>query len=213
MLEYNKISIHVEKHTILQDVSFKIEKGSIVGLAGESGSGKSVLAKHTLGLLGRPFQLLSGEIVFDGKPYQSNESKSKLRGKEISMIFQNPTAALNPVMTIGKQLIETISIHNKGKNAKEMAIDLLKRVEIDNPEQRLKSYPHNLSGGMNQRVMIAMALSSNPKLLIADEPTTALDVTIQKSIIELLLNINQTQNLTILLSPMTLNCYNLFQIK
>lgn len=198
MLKYNQISIRVDRHTILQDVSFNIEKGSIVGLAGESGSGKSVLAKYTLGLLGRPFQMLSGEVIFDGKSYQSNESKAKLRGKEISMIFQNPTAALNPVMTIGKQLIETISVHNQGKNPKEMAIDLLKCVEIDNPEQRLKSYPHNLSGGMNQRIMIAMALSSNPKLLIADEPTTALDVTIQKSIIELLLHINKTQNLTIL---------------
>ncbi|MCA1927495.1 MAG: ABC transporter ATP-binding protein [Calditerrivibrio sp.] len=197
MLEYKNINISIDEHIILRDVSFTVETGSIVGIAGESGSGKTVLAKHTLGLLDEPFKNVSGEIVFLGKVYNSNDSKIPLRGRYISMIFQNPTASLNPVMTIGEQMIETIRIHNKGINYYEKAVELLNIVKIDNPEQRLKSYPHNLSGGMNQRVMIAMSLSSNPKLLIADEPTTALDVTIQKGIIELLIELNQKNNLTI----------------
>lgn len=197
MLEYKNINIVIDDHVILRDVSFTVKKGSIVGIAGESGSGKTVLAKHTLGLLEKPFKVNSGYISFLGNIYDSNDSKIPLRGKEISMIFQNPTASLNPVMTIGEQMIETIRVHNKDINYNEKAVELLNIVKIDNPEQRLKSYPHNLSGGMNQRVMIAMALSSNPKILIADEPTTALDVTIQKGIIELLIELNQKNNLTI----------------
>ncbi|MEF3254415.1 MAG: ABC transporter ATP-binding protein [Deferribacterales bacterium] len=197
MLKYKNINVNIDDHIILNDVNFVVEEGTIVGIAGESGSGKTVLAKHTLGLLNSPFKY-TGEMEFLGKSYITNDSKEEIRGRSISMIFQNPTASLNPVMTIGEQLIETIKIHNRDINYRSKAIELLTLVGIDNSEERLKSYPHNLSGGMNQRVMIAMALSSNPKLLIADEPTTALDVTIQKGIIELLLKLNKEQKLTIL---------------
>jgi len=198
MLKIKDLSIGIENQIILRNISLEVKRGEILAIAGESGSGKTVLAKYILGLLGTPFKIESEKIEFEGKDYSTTDSKKVLRGKYISMIFQNPTSSLNPVLTIGDQLIETIKLYNKGINYKEMAIELLKSVEIDKPDQRLNSYPHNLSGGMNQRVMIAMALASNPKLLIADEPTTALDITIQNEIIKLLLKLNKEKDLTII---------------
>ncbi len=198
MLKIDNLTIKIASHIILRDLSLQIREGEILGIAGESGSGKTVLAKYMLGLMNHPFEITSEKMLFYNEDVSSPTAKVKLRGRSISMIFQNPTSSLNPVITIGNQLIETLKLHNKGINYKERAIELLKSVEIDNPEQRLNNYPHNLSGGMNQRVMIALALASNPKLLIADEPTTALDVTIQQEIIKLLLKLNKEKKLTII---------------
>lgn len=205
MLQVNNLTVELksdkENFYILRDFSLNINKGEIFGLAGESGSGKSVFAKCILGLHKAPIFKTSGEIIVDGINTNDTNSFKLIRGKKVSMIFQNPQSSLNPVMTIGRQLIETIKLHNKNikkADAYEMAVSLLKDVEIDMPEERLKSYPHQLSGGMNQRVMIAIALATNPDLLIADEPTTALDVTIQAQIISLIQKLNKEKNLTIL---------------
>ncbi|QAR33001.1 ABC transporter ATP-binding protein [Geovibrio thiophilus] len=186
---------------ILRDVSLSVQKGEILGIGGESGSGKTILAKTVLGLLSRPVRKLSGEIIFEGKPLETEKDFRSVRGKNVSMIFQNPTASLNPVMKIGTQITEAIRAADKsiGKaEARRKAEQLLREVEIDYPSERLESYPHQLSGGMNQRAMIAIALASNPELLIADEPTTALDVTIQKQIIDLLLKLNKEKHLSII---------------
>ena len=205
MLQVNNLTVELKSNKeyfyILRDFSIHINKGEIFGLAGESGSGKSVFAKCILGLNKAPIYKTAGEIIVDNICVDSKESLSLIRGKKVSMIFQNPQSALNPVMTIGRQLIETIKLHNKKiskKDAYNMAVSLLKDVEIDMPEERLQSYPHQLSGGMNQRVMIAIALATNPDLLIADEPTTALDVTIQAQIIKLIQKLNKEKNLTTL---------------
>ncbi|WP_241654052.1 ABC transporter ATP-binding protein [Geovibrio thiophilus] len=185
----------------MRDVSLSVQKGEILGIGGESGSGKTILAKTVLGLLSRPVRKLSGEIIFEGKPLETEKDFRSVRGKNVSMIFQNPTASLNPVMKIGTQITEAIRAADKsiGKaEARRKAEQLLREVEIDYPSERLESYPHQLSGGMNQRAMIAIALASNPELLIADEPTTALDVTIQKQIIDLLLKLNKEKHLSII---------------
>lgn len=205
MLFINSLNIEIknsEKNIhILRDVSLNIQKGEILGIGGESGSGKTILAKTVLGLLNLPVQKVSGEIVFEGKKLETEKDFRSVRGKNISMIFQNPTASLNPVMKIGTQIIEAIRAADKKiskSDARKKAEQLLKEVEIDYPAERLESYPHQLSGGMNQRVMIALALASDPELLIADEPTTALDVTIQKQIVELLLKLNREKHLSII---------------
>jgi len=205
MLFINSLNIGIknsEKNIhILRDVSLNIQKGEILGIGGESGSGKTILAKTVLGLLSLPVQKVSGEIVFEGKKLETEKDFRSVRGKNISMIFQNPTASLNPVMKIGTQIIEAIRAADKKiskSDARKKAEQLLKEVEIDYPAERLESYPHQLSGGMNQRVMIALALASDPELLIADEPTTALDVTIQKQIVELLLKLNKEKHLSII---------------
>lgn len=205
MLFINSLNIGIknsEKNIhILRDVSLSIQKGEILGIGGESGSGKTILAKTVLGLLSRPVQKISGEIVFEGRKLETEKDFRSVRGKNISMIFQNPTASLNPVMKIGTQIIEAICAADKKiskSEARKKAEQLLKEVEIDYPAERLESYPHQLSGGMNQRVMIALALASDPELLIADEPTTALDVTIQKQIVELLLKLNREKHLSII---------------
>jgi len=205
MLFINSLNIGIknsEKNIhILRDVSLNIQKGEILGIGGESGSGKTILAKTVLGLLSLPVQKVSGEIVFEGKKLETEKDFRSVRGKNISMIFQNPTASLNPVMKIGTQIIEAIRAADKKiskSDARKKAEQLLKEVEIDYPAERLESYPHQLSGGMNQRVMIALALASDPELLIADEPTTALDVTIQKQIVELLLKLNREKHLSII---------------
>ncbi len=205
MLKIKNLNIELnsayEQFYILKNFNLELHKGEILGLAGESGSGKSVLAKTILGIIDKPVTKTGGDIILDGKPLVTTDDFKSIRGTKISMIFQNPLASLNPVMTIGAQLVETIKLYNKNistKDAYTQAEQLLKDVEIDNAHDRLKAYPHQLSGGMNQRVMIALALSANPEILIADEPTTALDVTTQTQIIELIKKLNKSRKLTIL---------------
>ena len=179
----------------VSDVSFDVDAGEILGIVGESGSGKSVTALSILKLLPYPKAVHSEKsaVFFAGENLLkcSEEKLQKIRGREISYIFQEPMSSLNPLHPVGKQLIENIKIHSKisSKDAYIKAIDLLKQVEISHPEERMKSYPYELSGGQRQRVMIAMAISNRPRLLIADEPTTALDVTIQEQIVKLLLKL------------------------
>ena len=187
----------------VKDVSFDIEKGKTIGLVGESGSGKSVTSLCTMGLLASPpGKITSGEILFEGRDLLkfSEAEMRKIRGNRISMIFQEPMTSLNPVFTVGYQIVEALRLHqnlNK-KQAWEKAIDLLDQVGIPNPSTRVKSFPHEMSGGQRQRVMIAMAIACEPDLLIADEPTTALDVTIQKQILELLASLQEQYNMSML---------------
>ncbi|WP_022849707.1 ABC transporter ATP-binding protein [Limisalsivibrio acetivorans] len=205
MLSVNSLNVILDNKKnffhILRDVSLNMERGEILGIGGESGSGKTVFAKTLMGLISNPVKRESGEIILDGEPLFRENSFRRIRGKKLSMIFQNPTASLNPVIKIGDQLVEAIRTADRGiskTDAHKKASELLKTVEIQYPEERMNSYPHQLSGGMNQRVMTAMALASEPELLIADEPTTALDVTIQKQIMELLLKLNRERDLSIL---------------
>lgn len=174
----------------VDDVSFYIEKGETLGVVGESGSGKSVTAMSILRLVQAPGKIVEGEILFEGRDLLKLDDKEmrKVRGKDIAMIFQDPMTSLNPVLTVGRQLSEPLITHlglTKPQALKE-SVDLLKMVGIPNAAERVRSFPHHFSGGMRQRVMIAMALACRPKLIIADEPTTALDVTIQAQILELL---------------------------
>ncbi len=181
---------HLGEVQAVRGNSFTMNKGEILGIVGESGSGKSVTAMSIMGLVDHPGRIKSGEIIFDGKNIanKTNKEMSELRGKEISMIFQDPMTSLNPVYTIENLMIEVIRRHKNvsRKEAREIAIEKLRIVGIPEPESRIKSYPHEFSGGMRQRAMIATALSCDPKLLIADEPTTALDVTIQAQILDIL---------------------------
>ena len=174
----------------VDDVSFSIDKGETLGVVGESGSGKSVTAMSVMRLVQAPGKIVSGEVWFEGRDLLTLDDREmrKIRGKEIAMIFQDPMTSLNPVLTVGRQLAEPLMTHLKlsREQANKESVDLLKMVGIPNAPERLKSYPHHFSGGMRQRVMIAMALACRPKLVIADEPTTALDVTIQAQILELL---------------------------
>lgn len=175
----------------VDDVSFSVEKGKTLGIVGESGCGKSMTSLSIMGLVETPpGEIAGGEIIFDGEDLlkKSEDEMSRIRGKKIAMIFQEPMTSLNPVFTIGQQLVEALMLHEKisKKQAKERAIEMLKMVKIPLAEKRFDEYPHQLSGGMRQRVMIAMALCCNPALLICDEPTTALDVTIQAQILELI---------------------------
>ncbi|OAS83866.1 ABC transporter ATP-binding protein [Metabacillus litoralis] len=189
--------LHISFHTFsgevqaIRGVDFDLLKGETLAIVGESGSGKSVTTKAIMRLLPESnSEIKNGEILFEGKDLAklSNKAMQKIRGKDISMIFQDPMTSLNPTMKIGKQIIEPIVKHqNLSKSAaKERAIDLLRLVGIPQPEARFNQYPHQFSGGMRQRVVIAIALACNPKVLIADEPTTALDVTIQAQILELM---------------------------
>ncbi len=184
-------------------VSFSIGRGEAVALVGESGSGKSVTALSIMGLLPTAGRVTGGEIVFRGRDLVRMPEKElmKIRGDDIAMIFQEPMTSLNPVFTVGAQIAEAIRIHRKvgKKEARKQAADMLDLVAIPDPQKRLDDYPHQMSGGMRQRVMIAMALSCGPELLIADEPTTALDVTIQAQIMEILANLQKQLGLAILL--------------
>lgn len=185
-------------------VSFDVAKGETLGIVGESGSGKSVTSLSIMGLLkGTPGRVVGGEILFEGEDLTKvNEKKMKsLRGNEIAMIFQEPMTSLNPVFKIGRQLEEAIMLHLKlsKKEARKRAIEMLTSVGISRPETIVDEHPHQLSGGMRQRVMIAMAMACNPKILIADEPTTALDVTIQAQILDLMKDLSETNETAILL--------------
>lgn len=190
--------------TAVDDVSFDIKKGEIVGLVGESGCGKSVTSLSIMQLLkDTPGKVTNGEIIFQGRNLLDASKKEMLdiRGDKMSMIFQEPMSSLNPSMRIDKQMIEGIRLHTPltKAEARKKSADILSQVGIPDPQRVLKNYPHQLSGGMSQRVMIAMAMSCEPDLLIADEPTTALDVTIQAQILELMKKIQQDKGMSILL--------------
>lgn len=184
-------------------VDFTLRKGETLGIVGESGCGKSVTSMSILHLLPPGAQIVGGTIRFKGRDitHLSSKEMAKLRGKEIAMIFQEPMTSLNPVYTVGWQISEMIRQHEpiSRKQARERAIEMLRLVNIPAPEKRVDEYPHELSGGMRQRVMIAMALSCNPELLIADEPTTALDVTIQAQILDLMRSLKKTLNTSIMM--------------
>ena len=183
-------------------VSYSIKEHEVMGIVGESGSGKSVEAYSIMGLLANPGKIVGGSVTFDGEDllsYTPNQMR-EFRGNKASMIFQNPMTCLNPVYTIGDQLMEALLCHDKGmskKEAEKRAIEMLSLVGINNPAKRLNQYPHEFSGGMRQRAMIAMALICHPKLLIADEPTTALDVTIQAQILELMKELQKKTGMAI----------------
>ncbi|WP_315811712.1 MULTISPECIES: ABC transporter ATP-binding protein [unclassified Bradyrhizobium] len=184
-------------------VSIALDKGEVLGIVGESGSGKSVGMLALMGLVPYPGRVQADKLVFEGRDLQtlSDRERRALTGKDVAMIFQEPTTSLNPSFTIGYQLAETLRIHEgmDRKAARRRVIELLEQVGIPAAESRLSSYPHQLSGGMNQRVMIAMAIACNPKLLIADEPTTALDVTIQAQILDLLLSLQRDRGMALIL--------------
>jgi oligopeptide/dipeptide ABC transporter ATP-binding protein len=188
----------------IDDASFDLNQGGVLGIVGESGSGKSVTALSIMRLIATPpGRIARGEILFGGQDLLrlSQRQMREIRGGEISMIFQEPMTSLNPVFTVGDQIIETVRRHERlgARAARAQALEMLNRVGIPSPEQRLDEYPHQLSGGMRQRVMIAIALSCNPRLLLADEPTTALDVTIQAQILELLRELQEEFGMAVIL--------------
>jgi len=208
LLEVRDLSIHffTEEGVIqaVENVNFEIYPGEILGLVGESGCGKSVTGLSLLRLIPiPPGRIVSGDILFDGRSLLPLEEKEmeRVRGNDISMIFQEPMTSLNPVFTIGDQIMEAILLHQGSDKteARRRAIEMLDRVKMPSPEKRIDSYPHQLSGGMRQRAMIAMALSCQPKLLIADEPTTALDVTIQAQVLQLLKEIQREMGMSVML--------------
>ena len=184
-------------------VSFNLPKGKTIGIVGESGSGKSITSLTILRLLAKNGHIKNGEILFKGKDLTKFTEKQMrgIRGNQISMIFQEPMTSLNPVFTVGQQISETIMIHKKvsKREAMKFAVDMLKLVGIPSPEKRVKQYPFELSGGMRQRVMIAMALACDPEILIADEPTTALDVTIQAQILELIRDLQNRLGMSVIM--------------
>ena len=204
-IEHERLSFFTPAGEVkaLNDVSFKMKEGEVLGIVGESGSGKSVTAYSLMGLTAYPGKLVGGTIDFNGHRINdlTEAEFRQIRGNEVSIIFQDPMTSLNPVYTIGNQIEEAILLHtNKTKQeARERAIELLTLVGINEPEKRLKQYPHEHSGGMRQRVMIAMALACEPKLLIADEPTTALDVTIQAQILELMMELKEKLGMAIIM--------------
>lgn len=184
-------------------VSFQLPKGKTLGIVGESGSGKSITALSILRLIAKNGKIIGGEILFNGKDLTKLSEKEirEIRGNDISMIFQEPMTSLNPVYTIGKQIYEALKVHQgmDKEQGEKRVIELLELVGIPSPKERFKQYPHELSGGMRQRVMIAMALACNPKLLIADEPTTALDVTIQAQILELINSLQEELGMSVIM--------------
>lgn len=187
----------------VRDVSFSLDEGSILGIVGESGSGKTVTALSILRLLPAVGKIIGGSIKYKGKELLSLSQRQirQVRGGEIGLIFQEPATSLNPVFTVGFQIIEALRFHQQlsRKQALNKAVELLESVGIDSASKRIKNYPHQLSGGQRQRVMIAMALSCSPSLLIADEPTTALDVTIQAQILDLLSSIQKERKMAVIL--------------
>jgi peptide/nickel transport system ATP-binding protein len=208
LLEVENLVVHfTTRDGIVQGargVNFHVDYGETLGIVGESGSGKSVTAQAVIGLIRTPGEIVSGDIRWKGESLLTAEGGrrlKKIRGKEIAMIFQDPMTSLNPVFTVGAQITEVLRRHLKmsREQARDKAVELLEMVEINAPAERLRQYPHEFSGGMRQRVMIAMALACEPELLIADEPTTALDVTIQSQILELLAGLQERLNLSVVL--------------
>ncbi|WP_413726235.1 dipeptide ABC transporter ATP-binding protein [Sodalis sp. RH16] len=207
LLTIDKLSVHFGDEgtpfRAVDRISYQVEQGQVVGIVGESGSGKSVSSLAIMGLIDFPGRVMAENLVFNGRDLQkiSNNERRQLIGADIAMIFQDPMTSLNPCYTVGYQIMEAIKVHQGGnrRTRRQRAIDLLTLVGIPAPASRLDVYPHQLSGGMSQRVMIAMAIACRPKLLIADEPTTALDVTIQAQIIELLLDLQQRENMALVL--------------
>jgi len=207
LLEINNLQTHFPTRAgvvkAADDVSFYIDEGELLGLVGESGCGKSITALSVMRLIAPPGKIVGGSITFKSEELlqASDHRMREIRGDDVSMIFQDPMTSLNPVYTVGEQIAEALRLH-RGLNKNDAiagAIEAMKEVAMPAPERRIKDYPHQLSGGMRQRVMIAMALACNPELLIADEPTTALDVTIQAQILELLNELRQTRRLAVLL--------------
>lgn len=213
ILSVNNLSVYIYANQrcnkAVQDVSFEVKKGKILGMIGESGCGKSITASAIMQLLPELARIEEGEIIFHDdnsdiridKLEKNGSEMRKIRGEKITMIFQDPMTALNPVYTVGFQIMESLKYHlnMSKKQAKDRAIELLREMGIPSPERRFNEYPHQYSGGMRQRAMIAMAMACNPKLLIADEPTTAIDVTIQAQIFELMLKLQNQYNMTIML--------------
>jgi len=195
---------HLGEIQAVRGVSFHIEPGEVLGIVGESGSGKSVTALSIMGLIDPPGRIKEGEIIFGGENLvkKSRREMGRLRGDELSMIFQDPMTSLNPVYRIENQMVEVIRWHRRNLGRREAvtrAVEMMRLVKIPDPEKQIKSYPHEFSGGMRQRVMIATALSCNPRLLIADEPTTSLDVTIQAQILDLMNDLRERINSSIVL--------------
>ena len=207
LLEIRHLSVdfHMPEGVVkaVDDISYAVAPGETVAVVGESGSGKSVSALAVMGLLPRPPARVSGEIMFEGRDLATldDEELRRVRGRHIAMVFQEPMTSLNPLLSIGTQLTEGMELHLKMTKAQahQRAVELLGMVGISEPEGRLKQYPHHLSGGMRQRVMIAIALACEPKLIIADEPTTALDVTIQAQILELMKDLTRRLNVALIL--------------
>lgn len=203
LLEVNELSVQFGEFKAVDRISYQVEQGQVVGIVGESGSGKSVSSLAIMGLIDFPGKVSANALHFDERDLKriSEKERKKIVGADVAMIFQDPMTSLNPCFTVGYQIIEALKIHQGGRKAalKKRAIELLDCVGIPDPENRLNVYPHQLSGGMSQRVMIAIAIACNPKLLIADEPTTALDVTIQGQIIELLLELQRKENMALVL--------------
>ncbi len=207
LLNVDQLSVHFGDEgtpfKAVDRISYSVKQGEVVGIVGESGSGKSVSSLAIMGLIDYPGRVMAENLLFNGQDLKriSEKERRNLVGAEVAMIFQDPMTSLNPCYTVGFQIMEAIKVHQGGnkKTRRQRAIDLLNQVGIPDPASRLDVYPHQLSGGMSQRVMIAMAIACRPKLLIADEPTTALDVTIQAQIIELLLELQQKENMALVL--------------
>lgn len=207
LLDVNELSVHFgEKEApfrAVDRISYSVNQGEVVGIVGESGSGKSVSSLAIMGLIDFPRRVTASSLSFNNIDLQkiSEKERRQIVGAEVAMIFQDPMTSLNPCYTVGFQIMEALKVHQGGNRStrRQRAIDLLTLVGIPDPGSRLDVYPHQLSGGMSQRVMIAMAIACRPKLLIADEPTTALDVTIQAQIIELLLELQQKENMALVL--------------
>jgi len=203
LLEVQDLGVEFGAFRAVDNVTLHVDAGEVLGIVGESGSGKSVTALALMGLIDEPGRVHAQRLMFDGRDLLAMPLKERrgLLGKDIAMIFQDPMASLNPCFTVEFQLVETLRIHEGGsrKALRARALELLKQVEIPDAERRLSAYPHQLSGGMSQRVMVAMAIACNPRLLIADEPTTALDVTIQAQMLALLIKLQRERGMALVL--------------